>query len=463
VVGATELFIATMGFEREKVLTLAGPGTQLTEIAMKNVLYSSLRVPPVVCRRLTVINRGLRLCAVATTVALLAGVAQVWAASDSAVPGDRVQSWAVGDIAPQPANTLSYSNQTIREIVHTSVGGAEVRVRIANAFGTAPLVIGEAHVAVSSGGSAIVAGTDHVLTFGGRTSVSIPPGAPAVSDPVDLQVEPVSDLAVSIYLPAASKGETTTLFQGSSYLSSAGNFAGSVELPGATALSEWPFVSGVSVLTSRPGHAIVAITDSATLVSQWPRALADRLNARHMDNLGVVSTAVAGNRLLFNSAGSFGTQWGQSVLTRFDRDVLGQAGAQVVIVWIGLNDLAGDGTFYPAAEHVTTDDVIAGLRQLVGRAHEYGLTILGCTISPMGGNTSLPGFDTPQHEAEREALNQWIRTSGAFDGIVDADLVLRDPNQPTHLLPAYDSGDHLHPNTLGGQAVANSIDLKLLR
>ena len=215
----------------------------------------------------------------------------------------------------------------------------------------------------------------------------------------------------------------------------------------------------------RPGDAIVAITNSATLVSQWPRALAERLNARHIDNLGVVSTALAGNRLLFNSAGPTGpeTQWGESVLTRFDRDVLGQAGVQVVIVWIGLNDLAGAGAFYPASENPSVDDVIVGLRQLVGRAHEYGLSILGCTISPMGGNTSLPGFDTPQHEAAREALNQWIRTSGVFDGVVDADKVLRDPAQPKRLLLAYDSGDHLHPNTDGGRAVANSIDLRLLR
>ena len=142
---------------------------------------------------------------------------------------------------------------------------------------------------------------------------------------------------------------------------------------------------------------------------------------------------------------------GESVFTRFDRDVLGQAGVQVVIVWIGLNDLAGAGAFYPASENASVDDVIAGLRQLVGRAHEYGLSILGCTISPMGGNTSLPGFDTPQHEAARQALNQWIRTSGVFDGVVDADKALRDPAQPTRLLLVYDSGDHLHPNTDGGQ------------
>ncbi len=433
---------------------------------MKNASFFSAPILLVERRQRRALTRELLLCAAAAMIGLLAAAPHGWAAPKEGDEHEtRVQSWAVGHVSLLPANTVQYNNQTLREIVHTSVGGDQVRVRIANTFGTAPLVIGAAHVAVSSSGSAIVPGTDRVLTFGGRTTVTIPAGAPALSDPVDLSVKAVSDIAVSLYLPSATNAETTTFFQGSSFVSSTGNFAGSVDLPGATAVGAWPFVSGVSVEPPRPGSAIVAITDSATLVSQWPRALADRLHARHIDNLGVVSTAIAGNRLLFNSAGPSGpqTQWGQSVLTRFDRDVLGQAGAQVVIVWIGLNDLAGAGAFYPASEQASVDDVIAGLRQLVGRAHEYGLTILGCTISPMGGNTSLPGFDTPVHEAEREALNHWIRTSGVFDGVVDADLALRDPSQPTRLLPAYDSGDHLHPNTAGGVAVANSIDLRLLR
>jgi len=412
------------------------------------------------------VERKTHFSAVVMMMALLAGASYA-AADDNNAPGDRLQSWAIGQTSHLPASTRQYSNQTIREIVHTSVGGGQVRVRISNTFGSAPLTIGEAHVAVVSSGSSIVPGTDRLLAFGGRTSVTIPTGAPAVSDPVNLNVQPVSDIAVSIYLPSPTAGETTTFLQGSSFVA-AGNVTGSVTLSGATALSEWPFVSGVSVLSSRPGHDVVAITDSATLISQWPRALADRLNSLHMDNIGVVSTALAGNRLLYNSAGPTGPepQWGPSVFTRFDRDVLAQAGAQVVIVWIGLNDMANStvpGAFWPPTEIASADDVIAGLRQLVGRAHEYGLRILGCTISPMGGNTSLPGFDTPTNEAKRQALNEWIRTSGVFDGVVDADKVLRDPAQPTRLLLAYDSGDHLHPNTDGGKAVADSIDLKLLR
>jgi lysophospholipase L1-like esterase len=409
--------------------------------------------------------RELLLGGAAAMTCVLAAAPQALASEEGNEHDTRVQTWAVGHVTLLPADTVHYNNQTLRAILHTSVGGHQARVRIANTFGTTSLVIGAAHVAVSSSGSAIVPGTDRVLTFGGRGAVTIPAGALALSDAVDLDVKAASDVAVSLYLPSTAKAETTTFFQGSSFVSSTGNFVGSVDLPAAMPVGAWPFVSGISVEPRRRGATIVALTDSATLVSQWPRALAERLEARHVDNLGVVSTAIAGNRLLFNSAGPTGPEmhWGQSVLTRFDRDVLGQAGAHVVIVWIGLNDLAGAGAFYPASEQASVDDVIAGLRQLIGRAHEYGLTILGCTISPMGGNTSLPGFDTPEHEAARQALNRWIRTSGVFDGVVDADQVLRDPSQPLRLLPAYDSGDHLHPNTAGGVAVANSISLKLLR
>ena len=175
--------------------------------------------------------------------------------------------------------------------------------------------------------------------------------------------------------------------------------------------------------------------------------------------------AIAGNRMLHNSAGPTepNPQWGQSLLTRFDRDVLGQAGAAHVIVFIGLNDIAGPGAFYPLSEAITVDDLIAGYRQLIARAHEKGLTLQACTLPPIQGNTSLPGFDTPENEAKRVAFNRWIRTSGEFDGVIDVDRVLRDPAHPTRLLPAYDSGDHLHPNAAGGRAIAEAIDLRVFR
>jgi lysophospholipase L1-like esterase len=381
-----------------------------------------------------------------------------------------VASWSVGHINPLPAGIAQYSNQTLREIVRASIGGDHVRVRIANTFGTETLVIGAASIAVSSAGSRIVPGTQRALTFSGQTSASIPPGAPVLSDPVRLHVKPASDLAVSIYLPNATKTETSTLFQGASYVAlSSGNHVAAVDLPTASPVSAWPFLSGVNVTSSKKGAAIVALADSATLTSEWPRFLGERLqDRRRTDHLGVVSVAVAGNRLLHNSASPTGPadpnpQWGQSALTRFDRDVLAQAGVQHVIVFIGLNDIAGPGGFFPPSEMVSVDDLIVGFRQLIARAQEQGLTILGCTLPPLEGNTSLPGYDTPANEAKRVALNHWIRTSGEFDGVVDVDQVLRDPSHPTRLLPLYDSGDHLHPNTNGGRAIANAIDLRLFR
>jgi lysophospholipase L1-like esterase len=381
-----------------------------------------------------------------------------------------VASWAVGHIEPLPAATLQFTNQTLREVVRASIGGEQVRVRIANTFGSETLVIGEARVALSAGGSKIVPGSDRVLSFGGERSVKVYAGSPVLSDPVHLDVGPMAELAVSIYLPGTADAGTTTLFQGASYFSSLpGNHAAATDLPSASSLFAWPFLSGVSVNAEKKGAAIVALADSATLTSEWPRFLAVRLQARpSTDHLGVVSVAVAGNRMLHNSASPLGpsspnTQWGQSLLTRFDRDVLGQASVRHVIVFIGLNDIAGPGGFFPLSEAVTVDDLVAGYRQLIARAHEKGLTIHACTLPPLEGNTSLPGYDTPANEAKRNELNHWIRTSGEFDGVIDVDLVLRDPGHPTRLLPAYDSGDHLHPNAAGGRAIANAIDLKAFR
>ena len=377
-----------------------------------------------------------------------------------------IASWAVGHI--QPLTAATYNNQTLREVVRVSAGGDLVRVRIANTFGSETLVIGEAHIALSAGGSKIVPSTDRVLTFGGQRSVKVYDGSPVLSDPVRLDVKALSTLAVSLYLPNASAAENSTFFQGTSFVSlSSGNFTGATDLPSPSAVAAWPFVSGVNVSAEKKGASIVALADSATLTSEWPRQLGERVQSRpNTDHLGVVSVAIAGNRMLHNSASPTGPdnpQWGQSLLTRFDRDVLAQAGVEHVIVFIGLNDIAGPGGFFPPSEAVTVEDLIAGYRQLIARAREKGLTIQACTLPPLEGNTSLPGFDTPANEAKRQAFNAWIRASGEFDAVIDVDRTLRDPAHPTRLLPAYDSGDHLHPNTAGGQAIANAIDLKVFR
>ncbi len=407
-----------------------------------------------------------------TIRALVVAIAAVAAGGGASAHEERDQpfiaSWAVGHINPMAVNVVQYSNQTLREVVRASAGGDQVRVRISNVFGTDTLAIGEARIALSASGSNIVPGTDHLLTFGGQRSINVPAGAPVLSDPVRLELKALSDLAVSVYLPNATAVETSTFIQGSSYVSlSPGNHAATVSLPSASPVSAWPFVSGIDVNASKEGASIVALADSATLTSQWPRFLGERLQARReTDDLGVVSVAIAGNRLLHNSASPQGPaapnpQWGQSLLTRFDRDVLAQAGVRHVIVFIGLNDIAGPGAFFPVSEAITVEDLIAGFRQLIARAHEHGLTIQACTLPPLEGNTSLPGYDTPANEARRVALNGWIRSSGEFDGVIDVDRVLRDPAHPTRLLPLYDSGDHLHPNAEGGRAIANAIDVRV--
>ena len=392
----------------------------------------------------------------------LMGAAAPWARADE-TRAQAVGSWSTGHMTPLPSTIAQYTNKTLREVVRTSIGSHRVQVRIANTFGTSTLHIGAVHIALAGAGSSIVPGTDQALTFGGSESIDIPAGAVALSDAAHFRQNGLTDVAVSIYLPGTVAGETTTFFQGSSFVAATpGNHVDAPNLPGAVALGEWPFLFGIDVSARDDGATIVAFADSATIVSQWPNALAERLAANRIRDLGVVSVALAGNRLLHNSAGPSGPdpRWGESLLTRFDRDVLGQPGVKHVIVWIGLNDIAGPGAFYPASEVVSQADLIAGFRQLIARAHQKGLTIQACTISPMGGNTSLPGFDTPEHEAARVALNDWIRTSGEFDGVVDADLVLRDPAAPTRLLPIYDSGDHLHPNLAGGRAVARAINLR---
>jgi lysophospholipase L1-like esterase len=363
-----------------------------------------------------------------------------------------------------------FHNETLRLIVHVSAGGEQVRVRISNTFGAEPLVIGAAHVAQGGKNAAIVAGTDRALTFGGRASFSVPPGALVVSDPVALHVAPLSDLAVSIFLPMATKETTThvTALQ-TNYVSKPGNFTGAVSLEAARTLPRWPFLTGIEVSSTERAAAIVAfgdsITDGANSTAnanhRWPDYLAARLQQRaELRHLGVLDEGIIGNRILHATEPQFDNRFGPAGLARFDRDVVAQPGVRYLIVLLGINDIGHPGGSAPASDEVSAEEMEAGYRQILERAHAHGIKVAAATLLPFEG-TTLANFFSPEKELKRTAVNQWIRSSGAFDAVIDFEKAVSDPAHPTRMLPAYDGGDHLHPSDAGMKAMAEAIPLSL--
>ena len=305
-----------------------------------------------------------------------------------------VATWETSPGGPA-TNLQSFKNQTLREIVHTTVSGGPVRVRISNVYGTHPLSIGAAHVALRRAGSSLVAGSDQTLTFGGRSAVSIEPGALMVSDPVKLQAPAQSDLAVSIFLPADTPAETMhrAAFQ-TSYVapgdaSAAGEFPAS-----AQTITSWPFLVGVDVARTAPVEAIVAFGDSITdgtgstrdANRRWPDILMERLNStKRRDSIAVLNAGIGGNRVVHNGLGPLAYAL-PSLRTRFDHDVLAQPGVKFVIVFAGINDIGVPGTTYaPISDLVTAEEIVAGLRQVAERAHDQGLLIFAATLTPFEG------------------------------------------------------------------------------
>jgi lysophospholipase L1-like esterase len=356
---------------------------------------------------------------------------------------------------PLPAKTQAFSGQTLRLVVHTSIGGNRVRIRLSNEMGSTPLLVGGAHIAVRASGVGIAPGTDRPLTFNGAPSVTIAPGAPALSDAVDLNVPALSDLAVSLWLPGTVGATTAHATAGeASYVSLPGDFTGAASLPTQRTIVSMPFLTEVDV-DSRSG-AIVTFGDTAPDTGKrWPDWLARRLQAVRDPALGingrlaVVDRGIGGNRLLESAAG------GRSALERFDRDVLATAGVRYVVLQLGLSDIGSGASARPASANA----LIAGYRQLIARAHDKGIAVFGATLTPFEGAASY----SPAKEQLRQEINQWIRANGEFDGVIDFDQALRDPARLARLLPAYDSGDHVHPNELGVQAMGDAVPLALFR
>ena len=358
------------------------------------------------------------------------------------------------------AAPINFNDQTLRQIVHTSLGGDRVRVVVSNAFGTSPLAVGAAHVALREKDAAIVAKSDRVLAFGGSPSVNVPAGSVVVSDPVSLSVPAFADLAVDLYLPGDTAASTSPLTTHAgalqtSYVSMTGNHAGAADLPVMTTTAAWFFLARVEVAASDQVGAVVTFGDSITdgtrstanANSRWPDLFAKRLQAQKI-NMGVLNQGIAGNRVLGDGAGV-------SALARFDRDVIAQAGATHVIVLESINDIgiARDNPCPSAA------DLSAVHRQLIERAHAHGLKIFGATLTPFEG----AAYWTKEGEAKRQAVNEWIRTGKAYDGVVDFDAAVRDPSTPTKIQQQFNPGDNLHMNDAGYQAMANIIDLTLFK
>jgi lysophospholipase L1-like esterase len=396
------------------------------------------------------------------SVALAAGGTR-WVVTWGASPAPQL-----ADEAQMRADKLEFDNQTLREIVHTSVGSNTIRVRLSNAYGKETVEIGAAHVALRAQGAGIVAGSDRPLTFSGRSSVSIPPNAPVLSDPVKLDVPAASDLAISIFIPKQAEGAGIHYAaQQTSYIG-AGDLTSAASMPDAATITSWVFLTGVDVLAPDSTSAVVAFGDSITdgahsttdANHRWPDFLAARLLARHGKKVAVLDAGIGGNRILHDAKTN--VRFGVNALARFDRDVLAQPGVKYVIVLEGINDLGHAGTSAPLSETVSAEDIIAGLQQLIDRAHEKGLKIFGATLTPFEG-TAFPGYFTPEKEVKRKAVNQWIRTGHAFDGVIDFEKAVRDPDHPDRMLPAYDGGDHLHPGDAGYKAMGAVIPLSLFQ
>ena len=367
-----------------------------------------------------------------------------------------------------PAGSGGITNQTVRNIVYTSVGGKDVRIRLSNTFGTAPLTIGDASVAVDETGAQTVPGTTRQLRFDGGTSVTIPVGAEVVSDPVQLNVQPMQDLAVSVYVPSLSGPATyhATAVQ-TNFVSTAGDFATADSASAyTTSINCWMFVDGVEVSgSSHVIGSVVAFGDSITdgfqsnpnANDRWPNFLARRLDAIAGPTMSVVDEGISGNQVLTDS--SFA---GVSALHRLQRDVIDQPGAKVVILLEGINDIGFTdlGLDNPPA---TAASIIAGYQQIIARVHAAGLRIIAGTLTPF---LTLPvattGYQDAQGEVVREEVNHWILTSGAFDAVINFASAVASPYDPEAINPIYDSGDHLHPNDSGYQVMGDLIPLHML-
>lgn len=416
-----------------------------------------------------------RLLLVLLVGSMLPFAALIWAGGaacdveDSAPQTRWVGSWAASQQLVEPSNSLSpedLHDATLRQIVHSSLGGTEIRLRLSNRFGAGPLHFTAVHIArpISPGSDKIAPGTDNAVTFSGSPDVTIPSHADYLSDPVSFTVNVLSDIAITLHFdipPAEQTGHPGS--RATSYLTH-GDLVSAPELPGVKTVEHWYFIGGIDVAAPPDARAVVVLGDSITDGrgattngdDRWTDVLAQRLQTqRSTRNVAVLNQGIGGNHLLTDGPGP-------SALARFDHDVIAQPGARYLIVLEGINDigvLARNGEVSRAEHDVLVRRIIGAYEQMVARAQTHDIKVIGATIMPfVGSNYYHP---SPTSEADRQAINEWIRTPGHFDAVIDFDKITRDPQHPERLLPAFDSGDHLHPSPAGYAAMAQGVPLSL--
>jgi lysophospholipase L1-like esterase len=379
--------------------------------------------------------------------------------------GNWVAAWGAAPQGPTGQNfSLSgFRDQTVRQIVFASASGISVRVRLTNVFGTRPLLVGAATVGVQRAAAALAAGTVRTLTFAGRPEALIPPGAQVLSDPVRLAVQPLMHLAVSLYLPLVT-GPATQHWEARqvNYVATGSYAADAAGAPFLTRTRSWYFLDGVDVLApTRDLGTVVALGDSITdgvtaplnANARWPDDLARRLAVRSGPTLSVVDEGIGGNRVLTDSLCC-----GVDAVGRVQRDVLAQPGVRDLILLEGINDIGYSQSRNPLTmphTNVSALQIVEGYEQIIALAHAAGVRVFGATLTPFQGAR----YWTPAGEAKRESVNRWIKTSGAFDGVIDFAAAVADPADPQRLAPEYDSGDHLHPSAAGYAAMAQAVNL----
>jgi lysophospholipase L1-like esterase len=379
----------------------------------------------------------------------------------AAHPDHWVGTWAAAPVSLNNSDArFGSADTTYREIVHVSLGGTRVRIILTNEFGTESLTIGAAQVALSAGKGDIKITTSSTITFGGKFSITIPPGALAISDPSDLKFSPFADLAVSLFLPAQPLQHVSIhTFADQTNYAVAGNAVGAARLDTPKEIYSWPFLKGVDIYASGKSSSIVTFGDSITdgahstrnANARWPDILARRLQAdKKTADLGVLNEGIGGNRILHDNAGP-------NALARFDRDVISQAGVRYVVILESINDIGHATAPVKAYDPVTAEDLIQALVQMIERAHTHGIKVIGTTITPYTG----AAYASPMGEAIREAINQWIRTTNQLDGVIDFDKVTRDTANPTVFSLTAGSSDHLHPGDSGYKLMGDFVDLKL--